>query len=49
MLLFTLGAILLKNMLTGKGILRAGYGNKQGKEILRAGSGPKKKIILPIL
>ena len=24
-------------MLTGKGIVRAGYGNKQGKGILRAG------------
>ena len=25
------------NMLTGKGILRAGYGNKEGKRVLRAG------------
>ena len=31
-LLGTLGASLLGNMLTGKGILRAGYGNKEGKE-----------------
>ena len=37
----TLGARLLGNMLTGKGILRAGYGNKQGKGILRAGYGSK--------
>ena len=31
----------LGNMLTGKGILRAGYGNKERKEILRAGYGSK--------
>ena len=31
MLLGTLGASLLGNMLTKKGILRAGYGNKEGK------------------
>ena len=30
MLLVTLGACLLGNMLTGKGILRTGYGNKEG-------------------
>ena len=28
-------------MLTGKGILRAGYGNKEGKGMLRAGYGSK--------
>ena len=28
-------------MLTGKGILRAGYGNKEGKGILRANYGFK--------
>ena len=28
---------LLGNVLTGKGILRAGYGDKEGKGILRAG------------
>ena len=28
-------------MLTGKGILTAGYGNKERKEILRAGYGSK--------
>ena len=42
MLLGTLGASLLGNLLTGKGILRAGSGNKKGKGILRAGSGNKK-------
>ena len=47
MLLGTLGASFLGNLLTGKGILRAGSGhplsstskNKKGKGILRAGSG----------
>ena len=39
MLLSTLGASFLGNMLTGKGILRAGYGNKERKGILRAGCG----------
>ena len=39
MLLGTLGASLLGNLLTGQGILRAGSGNNKGKEILRAGSG----------
>ena len=37
MLLGTLGASLLGNMLTGRGILRASYGNKEGTEVLRAG------------
>ena len=41
MLLGTLGASLLGNLLTGKGILRAGSGNKKGKGILRTGSGKK--------
>ena len=41
MMLGTLGASLLGNMLTGKGIVRAGYGNKKGKWILRAGYGEK--------
>ena len=41
MSLGTLGASLLGNMLTGKVILRAGYGNKEGKGILRAGYGSK--------
>ena len=39
MLLGTLGASLLENTLTGKGIIRAGYGNKKGKGIVRAGYG----------
>ena len=39
MLLGTLGASLLGNLLNGKGILRAGSGNKKGKGILRAGCG----------
>ena len=41
MLLGTLGTSLLGNMLTGKGILKAAYRNKQGKGILRAGYGSK--------
>ena len=40
MLLGTLGASLLGNLLTGrKGIVRADSGNKKGKGIVRAGSG----------
>ena len=47
MLFGTLGASLLGNLLTGKGILRAGSGrplsstskNNKGQGILRAGSG----------
>ena len=42
MLLCTLGASSLGNMLAGKGIVRAGSGNKKGKGIVRAGSGNKK-------
>ena len=38
MLLVTLGASLLGNLLTGKGILRAGSGNKKGKGIVRTGT-----------
>ena len=38
-LLGTLGASLLGNLLTGKGIVRVGSGNKKGKEIVRAGTG----------
>ena len=41
-LLGTLGAILLENMLTGKKMLRAGYWNKKGKGILRGGYGNQK-------
>ena len=43
----TLRASLLGNVLTGKGIVRAGYGNKQGKGILRAGYGSK-KVLVPL-
>ena len=38
MLLGTLGASLLRNLLAGKGIVRAGSGNKKGKGIVRAAS-----------
>ena len=37
MLLGTLGASLLGNLLSGKGIVRACSGNKKGKRIVRAG------------
>ena len=39
MLLGTLGASLLGNLLTGKGIERAGSGKNKGKGIKRAASG----------
>ena len=39
MLLGTLGASLLGNLLTGSGILRAGSENKKRKGIVRAGNG----------
>ena len=39
MLLGTLGARLLGNMLARKGIVRAGFGNKKGKGIVKAGYG----------
>ena len=42
MLLGTLGASLLGNLLAGEGKVRAGSGNKKGKRIVRAGSGNKK-------
>ena len=35
----TLGASLSGNLLSGKGIVRAGSGNKKGKGIVRAGYG----------
>ena len=41
MLLGTLGASLLENLLSGKGVVRAGSGNKKGKGIIRAGYGNK--------
>ena len=39
MLLGTLGASLLGNLLSGKGIVRARSGNNKGKGIARAGTG----------
>ena len=39
MLLGTLRASLLGNLLTGKGIVRAGSGNKKGKGFVRASTG----------
>ena len=39
MLLGTLGASLLGNLLSGKGTVRAGSGNIKGKGIVRAGYG----------
>ena len=45
MLLGTLGSSFLGNMLTGKGMSRAGYGNEEGKEMLRAGHGSSIKKI----
>ena len=41
MLLDTLGAILLGNMLSGKGMLRPDCGNKEGRGILIASYGMK--------
>ena len=43
MLLGTLGASLLGNLLTGKAILRAGSGNKKGKGTVRAATGNNKE------
>ena len=39
MLLGTLGASLLGNLLTGKGIVKVGSGNKKEKRIVRASTG----------
>ena len=39
MLLGTLGASLLGNLLTGKVVVRAGYGNNKEKGVVRAGYG----------
>ena len=49
MLLGTLGASLLGNLLTGKVVVRAGYGNKnnnnnKGKGAVRAAYGNKNKM-----
>ena len=34
---------MLRKLLTGKGIVRAGSGNKKGKVIVRTGSGNKRE------
>ena len=39
LLLGTLGASLVGNLLAGKGLVRAGSRNKKGKGIVRAGTG----------
>ena len=39
MLLVTLGASLWANIITGKMMLKAGYGNKEAKGMLRASYG----------
>ena len=44
MLLGTLGARLLVNLLAGKGIVTAGSRNKKGKGIVRAGTGKQWEI-----
>ena len=41
MFLVTLGASLLGNILSGKGRIRADYGNKKGKGMVRTGYGNK--------
>ena len=43
MLLGTLGASSLGNLLTGKGVVRAGYANNKGKGVARAGYGNQSK------
>ena len=43
MLLGTLGASLLGNLLTGKGFVRAGSGNNKGKGVVRDGYGNNDK------
>ena len=48
MILGTLTASLLGNLLTGKGTIRAGYGNKQGEGTIKAGYGSSiKKALIP--
>ena len=48
MFLGTLGASLLGNLLAGRGIVRAGSGNKKGKEIVRAGYGNEMDFYHPL-
>ena len=43
MLLGTLGASLLENLLTGKGFVRPGSGNNKGKGVVKAGYGNQLK------
>ena len=43
MLLGILGASLLDNLLTGEGVVRAGYGHNKGKGVVRAGYGNQLK------
>ena len=47
MLLGTLSASLIGNLLAGKGTVRVGSGNKKGKGIARAGSGRPWDFIMP--
>ena len=47
MLLGTLEASLLWNLLAGKRIVRAGSGNKKGKGIVKAGNGKEGFLMLP--
>ena len=49
MLLDILGATLFRNMLAGKGVVRAGYVNKEVKGMLRVGYGSKKNFFYLIL
>ena len=42
-LLVTLGASLLGNLLSGKGIVRGGSGDKKGKRIVRTSYGNKRE------
>ena len=46
MLLGALGASVLGNLLTGKGIVRAGSGNEKGKGIVRAGTEKKMGLLI---
>ena len=49
-LLGSLASNLLGNMLAGREIVRAGYGNKQGKRIIRARYGSsieKEEVLIP--
>ena len=47
MLLGTLSASLIGDLLAGKGTVRVGSGNKKGKGIVRAGSGRPWDFIMP--